>query len=224
MSKLYVVATPIGNLKDLTFRALEILRQVDLILTEDTRISRKLLDHYQIKKKTVAYYQHSGQSRLNFILDFLKNNREVALITDAGTPGLSDPGNQLIASIVKNLGEQCAIIPLPGPSALTAALSVAGLPTDRFVFLGFLPHKKGKEKVFKKINDSEELIIFYESTHRILKTLKRLADLLDGNRPVVVCRELTKKFERIYRGSVSEVIEQLMADSTKGEFVVMIGR
>lgn len=222
MSKLYIVATPIGNLADITFRAIEVLKQVDLILCEDTRVSKNLLNHYGIATKVISYHQHSAESKINFLLAEIKAEKNLALITDAGTPGISDPGNKLIAEVVSHVGSLCQIIPIPGPSALISALSVSGLPTDKFLFLGFIPHKKGRETIFQKIAANLETVVFYESTHRIIKTLERLSALLDQNRRVVVCRELTKKFETIYRGSPAEVLEQIKKDTVKGEFVVII--
>ncbi len=222
MSKFYIVATPIGNLEDITFRALETLKQVDLILCEDTRVSRHLLDHYNISTKVMSYHQHSGASKINLVLDKIKSGLNIALITDAGTPGISDPGNMLVAEILKSLGSECEIIPMPGPSAVITALSVSGLPTDKFLFLGFIPHKKGRETLFKRITGSEETIVFYESTHRIMKTLNSLSEVLSEDRRVVICRELTKKFETIYRGSINEVLEKIKNDTIKGEFVVIV--
>jgi 16S rRNA (cytidine1402-2'-O)-methyltransferase len=222
MSKLYIVATPIGNLSDITSRALETLKNVDLILCEDTRVSRKLMDHYDIKTKLMSYHQHSSGAKVSLLLDKLRDGLDLALITDAGTPGISDPGNRLVSEVVKSLGSNCEIIPMPGACAAITALSISGLPTDSFLFLGFIPHKKGREKLFSRINDSAETIVFYESTHRIMKTLTRLSELLEKKRQVIVCRELTKKFETIYRGNLLEVINQLEGSTTKGEFVVVV--
>ena len=221
--KIYLVATPIGNLGDITLRALEVLKAVPLIACEDTRVSLKLLNHYGIKTRLLAYHQHTSPEKLQIIFDALIKTGELAVITDAGTPGISDPGNLLIEAALKRFGAQCEIIPIPGPSALTAALSIAGLPTDRFIFLGFLPHKKGRETIFKTIAGAEETIVFYESTHRIIKTLEKLATVLAGDRRLVVARELTKKFETIYRGNAREVLSQINQNSIKGEFVVIIG-
>ena len=167
MSKLYIVATPIGNLSDITLRALETLKSVDLILCEDTRVSKKLMDNYDIKTKLMSYHQHSNKSKVNLLLDKLKSGMDMALITDAGTPGISDPGNKFIEEAV----EYAEVIPMPGPSAVATALSIAGMPTDKFLFLGFIPHKKGRETLFNRINESKETVVFYESTHRIIKTL-----------------------------------------------------
>lgn len=221
MSKLYIVATPIGNLSDITFRAVEVLKQVDLILCEDTRVSQHLLDHYDIATKVMSYHQHSGAGKISLLAEKIKSGLDLALITDAGTPGISDPGNKLVAEIIKGTNN-CQIIPIPGPSAVVAALSVAGLPTDKFLFLGFIPHKKGRETLFNRIENSLETVVFYESTHRIIKTLERLSKVLDKSRQIVVCRELTKKFETIYRGNIIEVLTKVKKDVTKGEFVVVV--
>ena len=228
MSILYIVATPIGNLKDITFRAIETLKEVDLILCEDTRQTIKLLNHYGISKPLVSYFQHSKISKINYILEQLKQGRKLALVTDAGTPGISDPGGKLIEIILTNLAS-CTIVPIPGPTALIAALSVSGFPTDKFIFMSFSPAKKGREKFFKKVLESEYSVVFYESVHRILKTLGQLNNLLKTQNSllktkIVVCRELTKKFETIYRGDIDEIISQLNGDKNnlKGEFVVVI--
>lgn len=222
MGILYIVATPIGNLKDITLRVLETLKEVDLILCEDTRQTIKLLSHYKISKPLVSYFQHSKISRIDYILNQLKQGKKLALVTDAGTPGISDPGNKLIEIIVKEL-PLVSIIPLPGASALTTALSISGFPADKFIFMGFPPAKKGREKFFKKITEAEYTVIFYESPHRILRTLKQLEGFLP-NAEIVVCRELTKKFETIYRGTIQEIINQLSKDKnqSKGEFVIVI--
>jgi len=218
MGTLYIVATPIGNLEDITLRALRILKEVDLIACEDTRVTKKLLDHYQIKTPTVSYHQHSQVGKINFLISQLKFGKNVALVSDAGTPGISDPGGLLVKAAVE---QGVKVEAIPGPSALTYALSASGLSTDRFLFLGFLPHKKGRETLIKEIIASKQTIVFYESVHRILKTLEQLKKF-GLNREIVVGRELTKKFETIYRGRVDEVLEQLKNDSVKGEFAVII--
>jgi 16S rRNA (cytidine1402-2'-O)-methyltransferase len=221
MSNLYIVATPIGNLEDITLRALRILKEVDLILCEDTRVTRKLLDHYEIKTPTLSYHEHSGLEKVDYIAEQLKNGKNLALVSDAGTPGISDPGNKLISLLINEHKIELAIIPIPGPSAITAALSISGMPTDKFIFYGFLPHKKGKETILKEIIGNEYVSVFYESTHRIIKTLEKLKTLrLD--RGIVICRELTKKFETIYRGTVDEVLNKIKPEEVKGEFVVLI--
>ena len=222
MSKLYIVATPIGNLEDITLRALRILKEVGFVLCEDTRVTKILLAKYEIKTPTISYFQHSKISKINQIIDLLKSGKSLALVSDAGTPGISDPGNKLIEQVVGVLSNKVEIIPIPGSSAVISALSISGLPTDKFIFYGFLPHKKGKEKILKEIINNKLTSVFYESTHRIIKTLTKLQEL-GLNKQVVVCRELTKKFETVYRGNISEVLNQLNKSTTKGEFVVVIG-
>ncbi len=218
---LYIVATPIGNLEDITLRALRILKEVDFVLCEDTRQTKILLDKYEIKAPTISYFQHSGLAKINQIIDLLKQGKNLALVSDAGTPGISDPGNKLIELVLKEIPD-LKIEPIPGANAAISALSISGLPTDKFVFYGFLPHKKGKETILKEIINNKFTSVFYESTHRILKTLNKLKDLgLD--KQVVVCRELTKKFETVYRGPISEVLNELEKGISKGEFVIVIG-
>lgn len=218
---LYIVSTPIGNLGDITIRALEIFKSVPYIFCEDTRVSLNLMNHFGIKSKLISYHQHSKESKVNQIIEILKES-DAALITDAGTPGISDPGNKLIEEIVSASKGKCNIIPIPGASAVIAGLSVSGLPTDKYYFMGFVPHKKGKETFLKAVADSEVTTVFYESTHRILKTLQKLSTFIDDNRKAVVCRELTKKFETVYRGSIREILMQLENDVSKGEFVVIV--
>jgi len=238
MARLYVVATPIGNLEDITKRALRILSEVDLILCEDTRNTKKLLDRYNIKTPCLSYHQHSKLSKIDYILNLLIENKNLALVSDAGTPGISDPGGKLIKAIVEKLPE-VKIIPIPGPNAAIAALSISGFPTDKFIFLGFPPHKKGRNKFFDEAMNAKYTVVFYESTHRILKTLKEL-ELKTKNSStlssepkgyklktnLVVCRELTKQFESIYRGSAEEILKILESDKNnlKGEFVVVVSK
>jgi 16S rRNA (cytidine1402-2'-O)-methyltransferase len=225
MNKLYIVATPIGNLEDITLRALRILEEADLILCEDTRQTKKLLDHYDIKTPTLSYHQHSKLKKVNYIAEQLKTGKNLALVSDAGTPGISDPGNKLINLLITNYQLPLTIIPIPGPSALAAAASVSGLPTDEFLFLGFLPHKKGRQTLFREIAESERAVIFYESVHRILKTLKQLSEIKElASRQITVCRELTKMFETIYRGTIDEVLKNIKPEEVKGEFVILIER
>ncbi len=217
MPKLYIVATPIGNLKDISIRALHALDEVDLILCEDTRKSKKLLDHYNIQKPIESYHQHSNIKKIEYIKDLLKQGKNLALISDSGTPGISDPGNKLISILASELMNQIEIIPIPGPSAVTAVASICGFPMDKFIFLGFPPHKKGRQKFFKEVTEYKYPVIIYESPYRILKTLKELNNF--GNFDIVVGRELTKKFETIYRGKISEIIDKIVP---KGEFVIVI--
>jgi len=216
---LYIVATPIGNLKDITLRAIDVLNNVDLILCEDTRITKRLLDHYNIKTPTLSYHQHSRLKKTEYILQLLKEGKNLALVSDAGTPGISDPGGKLIQAVL----DQTEIIAIPGPSALIAAASISGFPMDKFIFLGFLPKKKKRKKYFEEILKSKYPVIFYESPYRVLKTLREIKEL-DDTLAVVICRELTKKFETIYRGKIKEVIENLEKEKIRGEFIVIIGK
>ncbi len=217
----YVVATPIGNLNDISERAKATLASVHTVLCEDTRVTRKLLDAYGIKTNVLSYHQHSGSPKVKQVIELLKVGHDLALVTDAGTPTISDPGGQLVEALAKQFGNELRIVPIPGASAVIAALSVAGVPADRFVFLGFPPHKKGRERYFDDLASFEMTIVFYESTHRILKTLAELHDRFP-QRPLVVCRELTKLHETIYRGTASEVTKQLESSSIKGEFVIVL--
>ena len=222
MPTLYIVATPIGNLEDASKRALRILSEVDLILCEDTRVTKKLLDHYQIKTPTLSYHQHSQLKKVDYILNLLKQNKNLALVSDAGTPGISDPGNKLISSIITSPGLAVKIVPIPGPSAVTAAASISGFPMDKFIFMGFPPTKRKRKKFFEEIINSKYPAIFYESPYRIIKTLKELG-MMNKELRIVVARELTKKFETVYRGEIDEVIKKIEKDKTKGEFVVVVG-
>ncbi len=211
---LFIIATPIGNLSDISLHSLEVLKNVDLVLAEDTRESIKLLNHFNIKKPLLSYHQHSKINKINQIIDLLKKGKDLALVSDAGTPGISDPGNKLVAEVAK---ENIKVVPIPGASALVTGLSVSGFPTDKFIFLGFPPQKNKRKAFFDKALSSEYTVCFYESRYRILKTLKELKQ-----REIVVCRELTKKFESIYRGAADDVIKALQNDTTKGEFVVIL--
>lgn len=262
MGTLYIVATPIGNLKDITLRAIEVLKEVDMILCEDTRHTSRLLARYGISKPLVSYFQHSKLSKVEYIIDQLRHGKKIALVTDAGTPGISDPGGKLVEKLVslkvdkekntqtyKPENLQTEIIPIPGPSAVTAALSISGFPTDKFIFMGFPPHKKGREKYFKEITEAKYVVVFYESVHRIIKTLEQLSKSLRGvpqkrddetiprksheiaaftpfarndERKIVVCRELTKQFETVYRGNIQEVLESVKNDKIKGEYVIIM--
>lgn len=223
MNRLYIIATPIGNLEDISLRAIDILKSVDIIFCEDTRVTRKLLDYYQIKTKVDSYHQHSDKRKVNQIIDLLKQGQNIAYVSDAGTPGISDPIGKLVEAITLEFPQENLIESIPGASALTVALSLSGFNADNFVFLGFLPHKKGKETLLKEIIDSKRTIAFFESTHRIIKSLEKLNSLgFQKDRKVVICRELTKKFESIYRGNLEKVINDLKNDVTKGEFVVVI--
>lgn len=217
---LYVVATPIGNLNDITFRAIKTLKEADLIACEDTRITQKLLNHYSIKKKLVSFHQHSKLEKINYVIDYINNGKNVALVTDAGTPGISDPGNKLVAEALAN---DIRVIPIPGVSALTALVSVAGIDMQKFVFLGFPPNKKGREKYFKEAVSSVYPVIYYESPYRLLKNLE-LINRLDKDKKIIVGKELTKIYEETVRGKAAEVLDyfEKNREKVKGEFAVVL--
>lgn len=243
---LYIVATPIGNLGDITLRALETLKSVDFILCEDTRHTQKILNHFEIKTPTISYHQHSDEKKLREIKEILESGKSLALVTDAGTPGISDPGNKLVASVIARrpfadeaiqndhdglprsfrVARNDSVVPIPGVSAVITALSVSGFPTDKFLFLGFPPHK-GRAKFFKEVAEAKHTVAFYESNHRIKKCLGELKDVLCRDAKscvsqVCVCRELTKQFETIYRGTIEEILQMKILE--KGEFVVVIAK
>ena len=220
---LSVVATPIGNLGDITLRALQTLKEADVIACEDTRVTAKLLGKYEIEKPMVIFHAQSGKLSFDRILALLGEGKRVALVTDAGTPGISDPGNELVAQVRERLPE-VRIEAIPGASALAAALSIAGAPTHEFVFLGFLPHKKGRLTLFKEIADSERAVVFYESPHRIEKALTSLAEVLPEGRKVTVARELTKIHESLVQGEAREVAAHFAEhpEQVRGEFVVIV--
>jgi len=223
MSKFYVVATPIGNMGDITLRAIETLKSVDLILCEDTRETKKILDKYEIHKPTMSYHAQSKLAKTDKIFELLKEGKDLALVSDAGTPGISDPGALLISKIKDNLSDSVDVIPIPGPTAVIAALSASGLPTHEFTFLGFLPHKKGRETLFKEITGSKRTMVFYESPHRILKTLESLVKFCP-NKKVCVARELTKIYEEFKMGTPEEILEYYIKnkDKQRGEFTVIV--
>jgi len=230
MPELYIVATPIGNLRDVSPRAIEILKGVDLILCEDTRVTKKLLDHYGIKTQALSYHQHSKLKKVEEAIQLLKEGKNLALVSDAGTPGISDPGNKLVEEVIKRLVDGVKVIPIPGPSAGIAAASISGFPMDRFIFMGFPPTKRKRKKFFEEIVNSKYPVIFYESPYRIIRTLNELnleAKTYNLEPEIVVCRELTKKFETTYRGAIEEVIEKInppAGEKIKGEFVVIVER
>ncbi len=297
MATLYIVATPIGNLEDISLRALRILGEVDFILCEDTRVTAKLLSHYKINTPAISHHQHSDIKKTDYILDLLSKGKNLALVSDAGTPGISDPGGKLVQAVINRFGinnlethsnASVRIESVPGPSAVAAALSISGIPTDKFVFMGFPPHKKGRQKFLKKIIASEYPVVIYESKHRIIKLLKEFDDInkkiakikvelkksdkisnfprsrqakrgrqfliskqfsifpgldkrsgagnfkiskdeFDKIQPVssvVVCRELSKMHETVYRGGIKSIINKIKEnkDEQKGEFVVVIGK
>lgn len=220
MGILYIVATPIGNLEDITLRALRILREVDFILCEDTRITSRLLAKYEIKKPLVSFHHHTKSGKAEKIIEEILEGKNAALVTDAGTPGISDPGNVLVEKAVEKGVE---ISPIPGASALAAVISVAGIDMQKFVFLGFPPHKKGRETFFKEVVSSKYPAVYYESPHRILKNLELLKSLGMGKR-TIVSRELTKMFEEVVRGNLEEITTYFQENPSKikGEFVVVI--
>ncbi len=227
MSFLYIVATPIGNLNDISKRALEILSGVDLILAEDTRTTKKLLRHYDITTPLVSYHQHSKLEKVDYIIKLLENGKKLALVSDAGTPGVSDPGNKLVGEVIKSLSDKVQVIPIPGPSALVAAASVSGFPMDRFLFLGFPPAKNKRQKFFREVLESKYPVILYESSHRLLKTLQELGSIQDTRYKIqdtkaVVCQELTKMFEKTYRGTIPEVLDKIKDQDLRGEFVIIV--
>lgn len=226
MGKLSVVATPIGNLEDITLRALRVLKEADVIACEDTRNTKKLLSHYDIHTPTVAFHANSGVKGFEKIINLLEEGKHVALVCDAGTPGVSDPGLELVSVVREKFGEEVTIETIPGASALAAALSVSGLRAASFTFYGFLPLKKGRETLFKEIAQSERASVFYESPHRIVKTLEALVKHLDptSSRRVGIFRELTKMYEESIVGSAAEVLAVVTSDPNKqrGEFVVIV--
>ncbi|HKI77283.1 MAG TPA: 16S rRNA (cytidine(1402)-2'-O)-methyltransferase [Ignavibacteriaceae bacterium] len=217
-SALYIVSTPIGNLKDITLRALEILKEVNFIACEDRRVTSFLLNHYEIKSDLVSVNARNENSKINYIIERINNGETCALVSDAGTPGISDPGTRLISAAIK---ESIQIIPIPGVSAALTALTISGLPTDSFVYEGFIPQKKGRQKLLKSFSGEKRTIIIYESTYRVEKLLKELTEYMP-ERLIVVCRELTKKFEEVWRGKPGEILADLPNKTSKGEFVFII--
>jgi len=216
---LYICGTPIGNLEDITLRALKILKEVNLIAAENTRHTLKLLNHYQINTKVTSYYEYNKSKKAPYLVEILKNGQDIALVSDAGMPGISDPGYVLINLALKN---NIKIIPIPGVSALITALVVSGLPTDKFVFEGFLPRKiKERKRYFKSIENEERTIIFYETPHRLKKALKDMLDVW-GERKIVIARELTKMYEEIIRGKLSQVLTEISTKEIKGEIALIV--
>jgi 16S rRNA (cytidine1402-2'-O)-methyltransferase len=217
---LYIVATPIGNLEDITFRAIRILKEADIIACEDTRTTQKLLAHYAIQKPLISFFQHSKLAKISQILEVLKTGQNVALVTDAGTPGISDPGGKLVAEAV---AENIKVVPVPGPSGLAAIASIAGIDMSRFVFMGFPPHKKGRETFFKEIAGAKYPVIYYDSVHRVIKNLE-LLNKYASDKKIILGRELTKIFEEILKGSIKEITEYFddNKNKIKGEFVMVV--
>lgn len=215
MGKLFIVGTPIGNLKDITLRALRVLKEVNIIACEDTRRTKILLDHYQISKPLISYHQHSKLQKIDYLVSELKSGKNIALVTDAGTPGISDPGGVLIAESIRS---NIKVEPIPGPSSIAAILSVSGIPAEKFLFLGYLPKKKGRQTLLNNFKNFPFPIIIFESPERITKTLQDVQKFW-GNREVICGRELTKKFEEIIRGKISEILNKIRP---QGEFVIII--
>jgi 16S rRNA (cytidine1402-2'-O)-methyltransferase len=220
---LYLVATPIGNLEDITLRALRVLKEVDIIACEDTRQTQKLLNHFAITTRTTSYHEHNEMAKSAELVKAMKEGASVALVTDAGMPGISDPGYRLITLAIQN---EVPVVPIPGASAFLSALVASGLPTDSFRFHGFLPAKRGERKeVLERIKTSLQVEVFYEAPHRIIETLEDVVEVLGYARHVVIARELTKLHEEFLRGQATEVLEKLKArDSVKGEITLLIGK
>jgi len=219
MKKIYVVPTPIGNLEDITIRALDILKTVDLVLAEDTRKSKKLFDHFDIKTPLSSYHQHNEHKKIKKIVDDIQKGVVCALISDAGTPSISDPGFLLIRECIKN---NILIETFPGATAFVPALVNSGLPTDKFIFEGFLPHKKGRSKRLLQLSKEGRTIVLYESPHRILKTLDSLIKYFSPDRKASISRELTKIYEETQRGTLSELFSYFSEKKVKGEFVIVV--
>lgn len=217
---LYIVATPIGNLEDITLRALRILKEVDLIAAEDTRHSGILLKHFEISKPLTSYHSHSNDRKVQQIVAELQAGKNVALISDAGTPGISDPAWTLVQAALEAGIE---IVPVPGPAAFLTALMGSGLPMNQFVYLGFVPAKKGRQTLFESIKNEDRTVALYESPHRIQKTLELMRDILGPDRPIVLARELTKLHETFFRGTLQELLDSKEAHKLKGELVLLVG-
>jgi len=244
MATLYIVGTPIGNLEDISLRALRILGEVDFILCEDTRITGRLLAHYKIKTPTISYHQHSSENKVGRVIDLLASGKNLALVSDAGTPGISDPGGKLVQAVIEKFSDEPGSVnveSVPGPSAVTASLSISGMPTDKFIFMGFPPHKKGRQTFVRHILASDFPVVVYESKHRIIRFLEELKKAAEENmetkkgvveaKPinltsVVVCRELSKMHETVYRGEIDRIVEKIKAGTNdqRGEFVVIVGK
>jgi 16S rRNA (cytidine1402-2'-O)-methyltransferase len=219
---LYVVATPIGNLEDMTHRAVRVLREADLIACEDTRHTAKLLAHYGIEKPTVSYHEHNEAARAEELVAKLEQGMNIAQVSDAGMPGISDPGYRVIRRAIER---EIRVVPVPGPSAVIAALAASGLPTDSFQFLGFLPARSGERRTLvESLREAQQTIVVYEAPHRVVEALRDMVEILGQERRVVVVRELTKVHEEFIRGSAAEVLEKLQQREVKGEITVVIGK
>lgn len=216
---LYIVATPIGNLEDITHRAVRILNEVDLIAAEDTRHSRKLLDHFGIKTPVTSYHSHSTDQKTHALTEEMKSGKNIALISDAGTPGISDPAWSLIQSV---LAAEIQVIPVPGASAFLTALMGAGLPMNEFLYIGFIPAKKGRQTLFQSLANEKRTTVMYESPHRIVKTLQQMLEIIGPDRKMVVARELTKIHETFHRGTIEQLYAQFKKNPPKGEMVLLL--
>jgi 16S rRNA (cytidine1402-2'-O)-methyltransferase len=220
VAKLYIVSTPIGNLSDITLRAIDTLKKVSLIAAEDTRHTSILLNHYNINTALISFHSFSSKDRINKLIEYLKNGKDVALLSDAGTPGISDPGYSLVKAVIENGFD---VVSIPGVCAAIAALSVSGLPTHQFLFVGFLPIKSGaRKKILKRITSENQTVVTYISVHRLIKTLEDVADVCPL-REVVIAKEITKKFEEVIRGKIEQVLQTCKNKTIKGEYVLIIG-
>src|SRR5438552_8957034 len=220
--KLYVVATPIGNLEDITFRALRVLREVELIACEDTRQTRKLLEHYGIEKPTISYHDYNEQERARELLTKLQEGHSIAQVSDAGMPGISDPGYRVVKLAIE---QGITVVPIPGPSALVTALAASGLPTDAFEFRGFLPAKSGQRRTaLEAVRNVQHTVVVYEAPHRIVEAVEDIVHTLGPERPLVIARELTKVHEEFIRGRAGEVAERLRGRELRGEITLLIGK
>ncbi len=219
MGKLILVPTPIGNLEDITLRALHVLRDCDILYAEDTRVTKKLLNHFEIHKMVKSFHAHNEHRLLDRYIEEIKNNTACALVSDAGTPGISDPGFLLVRACLK---EQIEVECLPGPTALIPALVASGFPCDTFVFEGFLPHKKGRQTTLQRIEKETRTVLFYESPHRLLKCLEQMEIIFGEDRRICVVREISKKFETYHRGNVKEMKEYFQNNDPKGEIVLVV--
>ena len=220
VGKLYIVGTPIGNLKDITKRSLDIFKEVDMIACEDTRITKKILNKYDIVKKLFVYNDYNEKNKTSILINFLLDGMNIALVSDAGTPCISDPGYRLVNAAQKN---DIEVLSIPGPSSIQATLSISGLPTDNYFFQGFLPKKKGRETKFKELKNIKCTIVLFESPKRINKTLLHIEKYL-GNRIVSICKEITKMHEKVYIGKVCDIINNITEITLKGEFVIIIAK
>lgn len=221
MAKLILVPTPVGNLDDITIRALNTLKEADFILAEDTRVTNKLLAHFDIRQSITPFHAHNEHKALSNVIDRIKGAQMAVLVSDAGTPGISDPGFLLVREcIAEGIDVEC----LPGPTAFVPALVASGLPCDRFVFEGFLPHKKGRQTKLKQIAEEDRTVVLYESPHRLVKCLAQIVEFMGEDRPVCVAREISKMYEEYQRGSAKEVLAYYEAHPPKGEIVVLIGK